>query len=134
VVNIAWPLQEVPNNMIPLKPIVIFMLIYGILTAGSLFINQQFSIHPEISLNIVAMILSALAVRKLIKVKSGLSTDLLYISLLGGMCAVISILLFSYYDTGFKPASLLECGVSFAFNFAVVYLTIYVTLVKKKAA
>lgn len=115
-----------------IKSTITFIVVYNILLLGSLFINQQLSLHPEITINIAITVIAALAVHKMNSVKSYLQTELFGLSAIGGLCAVIAIFTFAYFSVHFAQPSLLEACISFSFNALAVYLTLYLSSIKYK--
>ncbi len=118
--------------MPPLKTIITFVLVYTILIIGGLFINQLLSIQPAVSINVAAMVIAAIVVRKSIKAESRLAADLLCLSFIGGICAVTAISLLPYYYNSFEIPSMSEFIASFIFNAVAVYLTLYLASIKKE--
>ena len=50
--------------MIPLKAILIFIAVYISLTLTSIFINHLLQLHPQVTINIAVVVLSAMAVKR----------------------------------------------------------------------
>jgi len=115
-----------------IKSTVTFVVIYSILLLGSLFINQQLSLHPEVAINIAITVIAALAVNKINSVKSYAQTELFGLSAIGGLCAVIAIFTLAYFNVNFEQPNLLESCISFSFNALAVYLTLYLSSIKHK--
>lgn len=116
--------------MPPINTIATFVLVYNMLMVGGLMINQLLSVQPAVSINIAVMVISALVIRKSINDETPFSTDLLWLALIGGICAVTAISLIAYYHNSFEQPSMSEFIASFIFNAVAVYLTLYFSVRK----
>lgn len=108
-----------------IKSTMIFIGVYSILLLVSLFINQEFSLHPEITINIAITVIAALALNKIYAVKSYTRIELLGLSGTGGLCAIIAIFSLAALYSDFETPNLFEASISFSSNALAVYLTLY---------
>lgn len=111
--------------MLFIKNAVIFVFIYSLLLLGSLFINQQLSLHPEITINIAVTIIAALVLNKINAMRTYSQKELFSFSAIGGLCAVIAIFTLAAIYSNFEEPSLFEASISFSINALAVYLTLY---------
>ncbi|WP_018694162.1 hypothetical protein [Algicola sagamiensis] len=105
-----------------LKPYATFFVAYFVLTMLSVVINQTFNIHPEIGLNIAAIIIAVYFVFKFCKLQLSSRKKMFQFSAIGGSFAVIMLLLLGAVFDGYAYPSPIESTVSFIFNSIVVYI------------
>lgn len=105
----------------------LFIISYITFTFTGIFINSFLNITPEIGLNIALLIITTLLVIRFKLINFFRGYQRIVFSLFGGGVSVITTSILANTFNSFMEPTIIESLVIFAFNSAVIYLTILIS-------